>query len=180
MNATIRALALTGSFLLLMIAAGCTVRPMLAENTPGAAGQETAAELNSVSVAPVSTRFAQQVRNHLVFLLHGGASEPANPEYRLNLTVARSVSSSVQIQRGSENEPTAGTVTLTGRYSLTDSATGKEMGNGTQRVSAFFDRPPQEFAVLRAQRDAEDRAARELAEFIHLAVAQDLARLDAR
>ncbi|MCT8999334.1 LPS assembly lipoprotein LptE [Chelativorans intermedius] len=179
LNAAIRAFALAASGLLLALAAGCTVRPLLAEAPPGAAVRETA-RLDAVSVAPVSTRPAQQVRNHLIFLLHGGAGEPANPGYRLELDVTSRVGSAVDIQSGGEDEPTAGTVTLTGRYRLIDSITGEPVSAGTQSVSAGFDRPRQEFAVLRAERNAQDRAARELAEFIHLAIARDLAGLDGR
>jgi len=38
-----------------------------------------------------------------------------------------------------------------------------------------FDVPQQEYAAIRAQANAQSRAARELAEFLHLAIAQDLA-----
>jgi len=50
------------------------------------------------------------------------------------------------------------------------------VASGRRSISSSFDRPLQEFAAYRAQRDAEDRAARELADLLHLAVAQDLAR----
>lgn len=177
MGFLIRASALAGALLALSLAAGCSVRPLLATQ-PG--GQDTVADLSSVAVEPVDTRYAQEVRNQLIFLFRGGEAQPAAPRYTLALSVARTVTSAVQIQRGSENEPTAGTVTLAGSYRLTDAATGEAVAQGAREVSASFDRSRQEFAVLRAQRDAEDRAARELAELIRLAVAQDLVRLDAR
>jgi len=65
----------------------------------------------------------------------------------------------------------------TGRYTLVDAATGKTVATGNQQATASFDRPRQEFAVLRAERDAENRAARELAEFIRLSLAQDFVRV---
>lgn len=178
METRIRMMALAGLGLMLTLAAGCSVRPMLAEQPARTAGAQMPAALDSVAVEPVSTRYAQEVRNHLIFLLHGGKARPQAPRYTLALDVTRKVGAAAQIQSGGENEPSAGTVTLTARYTLTDSQSGEPVAGGEQQVNAAFDRPRQEFAVLRAQRDAEDRAARELASFIHLALGQDLARLD--
>nr|WP_274709154.1 LPS assembly lipoprotein LptE [Nitratireductor luteus] len=169
-----------GLGLILALAAGCTVQPLY-DSSPERTGLGApAVDLSSVAIDPVSTRYAQEVRNHLIFLLSGGAGEPASPRYALDLTVTRSTTSSVQVQSGSENEPTAGTVTMTGIYRLKDTATGSVVANGRRNVSSSFDRPRQEYAVLRAERDAENRAARELAESLRLAVAQDMARLDKR
>ena len=57
-------------------------------------------------------------------------------------------------------------------YTLTKG--GQAVSTGTRQIAASYDAPRQEYANLRAQRDAEDRAARELAELVRLAVAQDL------
>jgi LPS-assembly lipoprotein len=54
------------------------------------------------------------------------------------------------------------------------------VASGTRQFVSSYDVPRQEFAALRAKRDAENRAARELAELIRLAVAQDLTRLPAQ
>jgi LPS-assembly lipoprotein len=53
------------------------------------------------------------------------------------------------------------------------------VSNGDRQFSASYDVPRQEFAAVRAQRDAENRAARELAELLRLAIAQDLSRAPA-
>jgi LPS-assembly lipoprotein len=82
---------------------------------------------------------------------------------------------SASIQVAAENRPTAGMVTMTSNYRLVDTTTGDVISSGTRRVSASFDKPRQEFAAYRAERDAQDRAARELAELIRHAIAQDLA-----
>ena len=76
----------------------------------------------------------------------------------------------------SENDgrPSAGAVLVSASYTLSDLQTGENVTSGSRSVTAAFDRPRQEFAVYRAKRDAEDRAARELAEFIRLALAQKL------
>ena len=175
MRSKIRASAIAGLVLAAALVGGCTVRPMLA--TTGNTLGEPGSALRSVSIAEVNTRYAQEVRNHLIFLLNGGAGQPANPTYRLTLNVTRSVFSSVQVQSGGVDEPTAGSIQMTGRYTLVDAATGKTIATGNQQSIASFDRPRQEFAVVRAERDAENRAARELAEFLRLSLAQDFVRV---
>ncbi len=132
----------------------------------------TTGQLSSVSVKPATTRPAQQVRNHLIFLFNGGKGEPASPVYQLDLNITVRNEPSAIIQIADEDQPTAGTITMISNYRLAKA--GGEVARGTRQVAAQYDVPRQEFAHLRAERDAEDRAARELAELLRLAVAQDL------
>ncbi|HEY4193491.1 MAG TPA: LPS assembly lipoprotein LptE [Mesorhizobium sp.] len=180
MNVTlaVRALALGGLIAAGGLVSACTVRPLYS-NAPLSAGSQVgaAAELASIAVKPVTTRYAQQVRNNLIFAFTGGAGEPASPAYSLNLGVTELVQSAALIQvTTNEDTPTAGTVTLKAAYTLTDAKTGKTVSSGRRSITSSFDRPLQEFASYRAQRDAEDRAARELSDLLHIAVAQDLAK----
>lgn len=173
-----RRLATCGLVALLAAVSACTVRPLYS-NAPLSANSQvgSAAELASIAIKPVKTRYAQQVRNNLIFGLSGGAGEPAAPVYSLDLGVTELVESAAYRQVTTEaDEPTAGSVTLTAAYVLTDAKTGKEVARGRRSISSSFDRPRQEFATYRAQIDAENRAARELAELLRLAIAQDLAR----
>src|SRR5687768_9746535 len=71
----------------LVLASACTVRPLYAPVTSTGAGASTTAELASISVKPASTRYGQEVRNHMIFLLNGGKGEPASPAYTLDLGV---------------------------------------------------------------------------------------------
>lgn len=154
--------------------AACTVQPLYGSGGPALGAPSDT--LPAISVEPVNTREAQQVRNHLIFLLNGGAGEPASPAYRLRLSIAKRTvaAATVQPTTATEREPTAGRVIMTASYVLTDMATGAPVGRGTRQAFASFDRPQQEFARLRAERDGEDRAARELAEILRLTVAQEL------
>ncbi len=161
--------------------AACTVRPLYATGPVSAGGSPMAAELASVAVNPVSTPLAQQVRNRLIFLLGGGAGQPDSPGYTLNLTVYSVVSAAASIQVAqNQTEPTSSVATVTALYVLTDAATQKRVASGTRNFAAAFDVPQQQFAALRAQRDAEQRAAQQVAELVHLAVAQDLSRIGTR
>ncbi len=126
---------------------------------------------------PVTTRVALEVRNHLIFLLGGGSGQPANPRYTMSLAVTSTVAPAAVVQSTSDSQVTSSVANVTASYVLIDTATNERVATGTRRVSAAFDVPRQEFAGLRARRDAENRAAREAAEQVHLAVAQDLSRI---
>ncbi|MCD2178496.1 LPS assembly lipoprotein LptE [Rhizobium sp. C1] len=143
----------------------CQVQPLY-----GKAG--ITGELASVGISEPTNRVEQSVRNQMIFLLSGGAGEPANPVYQLNLRVS---SSNVNyLSQISSNLPQPGRVTLTATYTLTRD--GKLIKQGTQRMDAQLDYTSQQFAQIRAVRDAEDRAARELAEVLKLDIASALSK----
>ena len=172
----LRRVALAGLVGSLALVSACTVRPLYS-NAPLSTGSSANAELASIAIKPVKTRYAQQVRNNLIFGFGRGAGEPASPLYSLDLSVTEAVESSALVQVGTdEDEPTAGSVTLTANYTLTDAKTGAVITVGKRSITSSFDRPRQEFASYRAQIDAENRAARELAEALQLSIAQDLVR----
>jgi LPS-assembly lipoprotein len=163
---------------LLVSLAACQVRPLYSDVSPNAAGVSTPAALKSVAIEEATTRYGQEVRNHMIFLLAGGAGEPANPVYKLDLGVTSQTIStaSIQVDANGTGQPTAGGIVLTSLYVLKDATTGATVASGKRAVTASFDRPSQQFAAGRAQRDAENRAARELAELVRLALASDLAK----
>ena len=171
-------LAVCGMAAALALVSACTVRPLYSSQplSPGSA-LSASAELASISIKPVSTRYAQQVRNNLIFAFGQGSGEPASPAYTLDLGVTELVESAAIVQvQTQEDEPTAGTVTLTANSVLRDTATNTVIAVGKRSIPSSFDRPRQEFAAYRAQIDAENRAARELADLLRLSIAQDLAR----
>ncbi|RTL96079.1 MAG: hypothetical protein EKK31_28670 [Hyphomicrobiales bacterium] len=171
-------LAVCGMVAALALVSACTVRPLYS-NQPLSPGSQlsASAELGSISIKPVKTRYAQQVRNNLIFAFGQGSGEPASPAYTLDLGVTELVESAAIVQvQTQEDEPTAGTVTLTANYVLRDTATSTVIAVGKRSIPSSFDRPRQEFAAYRAQIDAENRAARELADLLRLSIAQDLAR----
>lgn len=166
--------------------AGCSVQPLYSSGS-GAGGAiggsvtpDMRTKLASVAVEPANDVFGQQVRNRLIFLLGGGAGEPATPVYQLRLGLGRSTVNAVSVDIGDKTDrtgrPSAGIVKASSKFVLLD-RDGKPIAQGNRAVGASFDRPRQEYANLRAERDASQRAAEELAEQIFLAVAQKLSRL---
>ncbi|WP_075291874.1 LPS assembly lipoprotein LptE [Pararhizobium arenae] len=151
--------------------AGCQVRPLYSEGATGAPAQKLA----SIEVSEAEDRVGQEVRNRLIFLVAGGAGEPANAEYKLALNVTRTVTG-VLYETDEADTADAGRVTVTADYNLSRADTGQTVKSGNRRAVALVDFPDQEFAKLRAIRDAENRAARELAEIIRADLAAALGR----
>jgi LPS-assembly lipoprotein len=175
----LRALAIATG--LALATSACTVRPLYMKDDPASAGASAgmAAELASIAVKPVTTRYAQLVRNELIFLLHGGAGETASPRYMLDLNVSSQRMSSATAPASSSddvNVPTSAILTLTGTYTLTDATSTKVIASGTRNVTSSIDVPRQQYAALRAENDAQQRAARELAQLLRFAIAQDFVR----
>jgi LPS-assembly lipoprotein len=137
-------------------------------------GSTVASELAAIEVVPVSTRVSQQVRNEVIFQFTGGG-EPVRPaRYRLAITVSESVPATVVDPLTAEIQ--IETVALDATYSVTPvgpqpvaAFTGTSMGRAT------LSRTLQRFANIRARRDAEDRAARVVAEQIYTQVASHFA-----
>ncbi len=133
------------------------------------------ADLANIAVAEVNNRVGQQVRNHLIFLMNGGSTPPdAAREIRLRITsttsnLATKVTDLETRQRGN----TAGTVRVTASYEIYDRNESRIVARGSRAASASFDQTSQSFASERAERDAENRAARELAEYLRFAIASD-------
>jgi LPS-assembly lipoprotein len=173
---TLRGAAVFAAFAALSIVSACTVRPLYSNPSSDGTQAGVTADLSSIAIKPVETRYAQEVRNHLIFAFNGGSGQPAGARYTLALVVTAQNESAAVVQVAKENEPTAGTVTVTARYVLTETETGKAVADGRRQISSSYDVPRQEFAADRARRDAENRAARELAELLRLAIAQDLTR----
>ncbi len=148
----------------------CTVQPLAGSSSSSAA---TTPAFRSIAVDEVTTRPAQQVRNALLFALHGGIT-PVETRYSLRLTVV-SQRSALAI-RSSTLAPTAAQVIMTTSYVLSETATGARVSSGQQKTIAAFDESSQSFADTRALRDAENRAASEAAQKIRLSLARDLAR----
>ena len=158
----------------------CTVQPLYRnESLVSGAVAGTQADLASISIKPVRQRYEQQVRNQLIFLFNHGANQPTVSRYTLALSIAAYNEAGAVVQVAEENEPTAGTVTLAANYVLSDTASGTMVAKGYRQISSAYDIPRQEFAAIRAERDAQDRAARELAELLRLSIAQDLKKVGA-
>lgn len=148
--------------------AGCSVQPLYAT---GPAGTTLQAELAAISIVPVDDRVGQIIRNELIFDFTGGGA-PAAPRYELTIatTVGRGAFDVI-----APRDERMTSVAVTATYVLADIGTGAVITQGTARSETRFALSNQEFANVRAEEEARERAALEVAEEIRLGVAGALA-----
>ena len=164
----LRLAGLAAGFCALMALAGCQVKPLYATDS------KAAQAMASIDFSEADDRVELEVRNNLVFLAAGGAGEPANPEYDVDFNVTtRYIGVLLDLK---DDLPRAGRVELRADFTLKRHGTEEILRTGHRRTVALVDYPQQEFAKIRANRDAENRAARELAELIRADIAGWLAR----
>src|SRR5580692_2050038 len=156
------------------LTAGC-FQPMYAEHTDGTPGLRE--KLMGVEVPPVDkpkasqdARLQVEIRNALAFKLYGEATGMA-PTHRLVLKFNTSRSS--LIVDNTTGLPTTENVGIDAEFNLIEIATNKSVMTGSTFSRVSYDIPGsyQRFARARAFRDAEDRAAQEIAENIQTRLA---------
>lgn len=151
------------------LTAGC-FQPMYAERgdgTPALREKLMGIELPPIAKANASreARVGVEVRNALAFKLYGSATGMP-PTHRLDIRFNSSKSS--LLVDANTGLPTSENYGIDCQYNLIEVATGKSVMTGTTFSRVSFDMPGsyQRFARNRAVRDAEDRAANEIAENI--------------
>lgn len=150
-------LALAGCFQPLHGTAFSNVRPVLA----------------STAVAQIDGHIGHYLKAELDFILSGG-TPPTSPEYRL--TAKPTGAPSAVIVDSVAVRPQTMSYPINANYSLVSLKDGKVVTSGTAQAIVSFDRNSQRYATVRAQRDAEIRAAKVLAEQIRIRIVGALTR----
>ncbi|BBF94576.1 LPS assembly lipoprotein LptE [Blastochloris tepida] len=140
-----------------LLAGGCFT-PLYAERTPNT-GVST--QLANVDVKAIEGRVGQQVRNALIFELGGGAGSSPLAPYRLEVDLTENTQSMTV-------DPTTGRatvelITLNATFRLQDVTEDRVVLKDRAFAQASIDRGAQIYARDRAKRDAENRAAKEVA-----------------
>ncbi|MCP3372435.1 LPS assembly lipoprotein LptE [Bradyrhizobium cajani] len=151
------------------LTAGC-FQPMYAERTDGTPGLRE--KLMGVDLPPINkanasreARVGVEVRNALAFKLYGSATGMP-PTHRLDIRFTTTKSSLiVDPTTGLPNSENYG---IDCQYNLIEVVSGQSVMTGTTFSRVSYDMPGsyQRFSRNRALRDAEDRAANEIAENI--------------
>ncbi len=158
-------LGLMGLALALALLAGCQVRPLYA---PDASGVSARSQLPAITVDNPVTRPEQVFRNALIFGLRGGgdaASSLYTMNYRLIFDVRQLAIEAIT------GTPTSYQVNGRIAYILEDAATGEPLLVDEALATASYNRSSQNFANLRAERNAEDRVATTLARKVEIRLA---------
>jgi LPS-assembly lipoprotein len=156
------------------LTAGC-FQPMYAEHADGTPGLRE--KLMGVELPPIDkpngspeARIGVEIRNALAFKLYGTATGMP-PTHRLVIRFSTGRSSLIIDQN--TGLPTTENVGIDAQFNLIDIATNKSVMTGTTFSRLSYDMPGsyQRFSRQRAFRDAEDRAAQQIAENINTRLA---------
>ena len=156
------------------LTAGC-FQPMYAERADGTPALRE--KLMGVELPPVDkpnssreARIGVEIRNALAFKLYGSATG-LPPTHRLVLRF-NSARSSLLVDPNTAL-PTSENYGIDAQFNLVEIATNKSVMTGTTFARVSYDLPGsyQRYSRTRALRDAEDRAAQEIAENIQTRLA---------
>jgi LPS-assembly lipoprotein len=153
------------------LTAGC-FQPLYAERPTSVGGAGLSGQLSAVQVAPIDTprgsridRVSVGVRNELIYDLTGGGGG-ISPTHRLDVKLtATQYQVLVDINTARPDVENYG---IDATYTLIDIATGKPVVTGQTFARVSYDIPGQQqrFARARGLRDAENRAAKVIADQI--------------
>lgn len=137
---------------------------------PTASGAELEDVMRTVDVSIIPGRVGQRVRNELIFKTTGGG-EADQTKYRLDIALRESVLNVLVEETG---DPKSQVYQIYTQFRLIRLADNQVVLEGTSNARAAYDKADSVFADIRAKRDAEDRAARTIAESIRLRLASYL------
>src|SRR3984893_12138908 len=156
------------------LTAGCS-QPMYPEHTDGTPGLRE--KLLGVDLPPIDkanasreARLGVEIRNALAFKLYGNAT--GMPPTRKLVSSLKDSRSSLMINAAT-GLPSSENVGIDAQYNLIELTSNKSVMTGTTFSRVSYDMPGsyQRFARSRAYRDAEDRAAQEIADNIQTRLA---------
>ncbi|MGD9866711.1 MAG: LPS assembly lipoprotein LptE [Hyphomicrobiales bacterium] len=125
-----------------------------------------------VDVNTIPGRVGQQLRNELIFsTTRGGHGQPAR--YSLDIAIKEFISS-VNVER--TGDVLGEVYNLSAKFQLRRIENGEVVVDGASHARAAYDRYDPIFSNIRARVDAENRAARDIAENIRTRLAAYLSR----
>lgn len=153
------------------LAGGC-FQPLYAENTRSITGGNVKNTLKEVEIPEIKGLMGHYLRNELVFELDGGGEPDRAKRLKFNTSIAESIEVvTVDYQNGRAD---SAVLVATATWTVTEIGSGKVVSKGTNVVRAPYERSSQRFATVRAARDAQIRAAKNLATLIRGQMAADL------
>ena len=158
------ALAVTAAISL----AGCGIQPLYGTT---AGGSRLAAAMAGVDITPIPGRVGQRVRNELIFENTGGSGQTGTT-YKLDIVIKETLTNElVKISGDAKSQ----VYELDATFKLI-SNDGRVVLEGKATSRAPYERFETIFSNVRARYDAENRAARTVAESIKVRIAAYLSQ----
>jgi LPS-assembly lipoprotein len=154
------------------LAGGC-FQPLYSDYATSTAGGSIKTAMRSIEIPEIKGLIGHYFRNELVFELDG-SGEPDMPKtLKLQATISESIE--VVTVDYAYGRADSAVLVATATWKLTRQGTGEVVSSGTNSVRTPYERSAQRFATVRAARDAQVRAAKNLATIIRGQIAADLA-----
>ena len=153
------------------LAGGC-LQPLYAENTTSTIGGSVKDTLKAVEIPEIKGLIGHYLRNELVFELDGGGEPDRTKRLKFDARIAESLE--VVTVDYANGRADSAILVATATWTVTEIASGKVVSYGVNAVRAPYERSSQRFATVRAARDAQMRAAKNLATLIRGQMAADL------
>lgn len=158
-RSAIRCLAITAVLAPALAACGGSgFRPMYAADALASTNEKMAA----ISFGTIPGRVGQRIRNELIFQGTGGG-HGLPPEYKVDVTIREQVISTLVRKDG---EAQSQIYNLDAKFQLVRIADKKIMFEGTSYARASFERFNSIYSNVQARQDAENRAAKTIAQDI--------------
>lgn len=164
-------LMLAAALAVAALAGGC-LQPLYAENTRSITGNSVRETLKEVEVPEIKGLVGHYLRNELVFELDGGGEPGRTKRLRFDTKISEALE--VVTVDYANGRADSAILVATATWTLTETASGKVVSSGTNIVRAPYERSSQRFATVRAARDAQIRAAKNLATLIRGQISADL------
>ncbi len=143
---------------------GCGFQPLYGTT---AGGSRLGAVMQGIEITPIPGRVGQELRNELIFASTGGG-DAAKTIYKLDIVIKERVSKQlVKISGDAQQE----VYELTANFKLTNATNNQILLTGGSVSRAPYERVDTIFANVRARIDAENRAARTVADSIKIRLA---------
>ena len=166
-----RPLALAAALGLVALVGGC-FQPPYGEGTVSKVGGNVRNAMLGIEVPEIKGLVGHYLRNELVFEFDGGG-EPDRQKI-LKLTATTRETLEVITVDYANGRADSAVLVATVDWQLTRAGSNETVATGQSVVRAPYERSQQRFASLRAARDAQVRAAKELAQLIKARVAAAL------
>lgn len=121
-------------------------------------------DFSDIQVGTGKDRIGQLLSNELKHLLNPLRS-PQKPKYRLTTVLSESTNSLAVKKTASA---TRANLIVTSTYTLLSTETGSSLNSGTNSITVSYNIYSSDYATLAAEKDAQNRAIKELAQEIRL------------
>ena len=162
--------ATLGAMLMASTLAGCGFQPLYGTGFAGGTG--VAEKMRAVDIALIPGRVGQEVRNELIFKETGGR-DAGPPQFSLEIALRESAQSQLVNLQG---DPQGLIFGLDANFKLVAMTDKRVLLDSKANSRAAYQKVVSTFANIRARRDAEDRAARIIADSIRTQVAAFLSQ----